>query len=226
VTPAERQAMREGLARALRTGDLPGGGPEHPGRFAPPPPPASIDLEARFTSELTTLGGQVHQAASIADVVRIVTELAEREGGRRILAWDDREFPVEGLGAALERAGCHVQRQQPGDSRDPNRRDGWANATVGVTSATACLAETGSVVVISGPGRGRLASLLTPIHVVVVTRSLLQWSFPALLASHPELATSGTNMVCITGPSRTADIEHTLSRGVHGPREVHVVFVG
>ena len=65
-----------------------------------------------------------------------------------------------------------------------------------------------------------------PVHIAVVDRSRMMRSLPDLLLSRPELATAGSNLVCITGPSRTADIEHTLSRGVHGPREVHVILVG
>jgi L-lactate utilization protein LutC len=224
MTASERRAMRETIARALGTTDLPDSTPTHPGRFVPPPAPASVDLAARFTSELTTLGGAVHHARSVEDVARIVADLAEREGLKTVLAWRDSEFPIAGVGDALERTGCTVLRQNSGDAQHPVIRSVWAEATVGVTSAAACLAETGSVVVVSGPGRGRLASLLTPIHVAVVGRSSLRWSLPELLASDPDLATSGANMVCITGPSRTAD-EHTLSRGVHGPREIHVVFV-
>ncbi len=55
--------------------------------------------------------------------------------------------------------------------------------------------------------------------------SALIGSLPELIASRPELVTQGANFVAITGPSRTADIEHVLARGVHGPRDVHAIFV-
>jgi L-lactate dehydrogenase complex protein LldG len=97
---------------------------------------------------------------------------------------------------------------------------------VGLTGADAGLAETGSIVVASGPGKSRLASLLPPVHVAILARDRLTASLAALIRERPYLATSGANFVCITGPSRTADIEHTLTRGVHGPKEVHVVIVG
>lgn len=224
MTPEARQAMRDALRHALRTGDLPASGPEHPGPFVDMVPAIS-NLEARFTAELQALAGVVHHASNPDDIVAIVREMLMKEGATDVLAWDDRWLPVPGMSRALEAAGIRVLHQHPSEAQDHARRDVWARAGVGLTGAVACLAETGSIVVISGPGRGRLASLLPPVHVALVTRDLLVPSLPVLLASRPVLATSGTNMVCITGPSRTADIEHTLSRGVHGPREVHVVFV-
>jgi L-lactate dehydrogenase complex protein LldG len=94
-----------------------------------------------------------------------------------------------------------------------------------VTGADAALSLTGSIVITSGPGRPRLASLLTPVHVAIVRVGTIVDTLPTLIAARPELVTRGSNFVCITGPSRTADIEHTLSRGVHGPGEVHVILV-
>jgi L-lactate dehydrogenase complex protein LldG len=80
-------------------------------------------------------------------------------------------------------------------------------------------------VVASGPGRPRLASLLTPVHFAIVRHQDIVASLRALVRARPALVTAGSNFVAITGPSRTADIEHTLSRGVHGPGEVHVILV-
>ena len=70
-----------------------------------------------------------------------------------------------------------------------------------------------------------MASLLVPVHVAVLRVDRLVDSISGLLATRGDLVAAGSNLVAITGPSRTADIEHTLSRGVHGPGEVHVILL-
>jgi L-lactate dehydrogenase complex protein LldG len=118
------------------------------------------------------------------------------------------------------------------DADERGRRRGLAaDADLGVTGVDLAIAETGTLVVVSGAGRPRSASLLPPCHVAVFDRdalvtSLLQAGL-ALEAWHdgPPPAGWGASINFITGPSRTADIELTLTRGVHGPKEVHAVFV-
>ena len=96
---------------------------------------------------------------------------------------------------------------------------------VGLTGAIAGIAESGTFAVVSGSGRSRLASLLPPVHIAVLRAERLYPSLDAFFAAHPDVADDGSNLVLITGPSRTADIEMTLTRGVHGPGEVHIVLV-
>jgi glycolate oxidase iron-sulfur subunit len=109
-------------------------------------------------------------------------------------------------------------------------REVAAGADLGLTAADLAIAETGSLVLVSGSGRSRSVSLLPPVHVAVFGRDQLVGSLAEagiLLqgwhAAPP--AWVGANVVVITGPSRTADIELTLTRGVHGPKEVHALFV-
>lgn len=94
--------------------------------------------------------------------------------------------------------------------------DPWAAATA-VTLADVAVAESGTIVCLAGPNRGRLASLTCEFHVVVVTTSRL---VATLEDAVPRM--SFRNAVWITGPSRTADIEGQLVRGVHGPGKLGV----
>ncbi len=100
-----------------------------------------------------------------------------------------------------------------------------ASAGVGITSADYGLAETGTLVMLASSGESRLISLLPPAWVAVVPVSILLNDLDELLARVPTPADLTGAMVLITGPSRTADIEQILIRGVHGPGEVHVVLV-
>lgn len=95
--------------------------------------------------------------------------------------------------------------------------DVW-DADLGITLADLAVAETGSLLIASKPGRARLNSLAPPAHVAIVRSSALVGALEDAFARLPDRTS-----VLITGPSRTADIEGVLVRGVHGPRELIVV---
>lgn len=224
MTTGHRARMRDAIRAATARARLPGAELRHPGPFSRPSVDPG-DLVERFGRELAALGGTVHEAGGTAAVVAIVRSVAGEAAAAAVLMWDERHLPVPGLAASLAAAGLTVLTQTPDTARSSEHRRQLATAAVGLTGADAGLAETGSIVVASGPGRGRLASLLPPVHVAILRRRLLVASLPDLIAERPELVTAGANFVCITGPSRTADIEHVLARGVHGPKDVHVILV-
>jgi hypothetical protein len=96
---------------------------------------------------------------------------------------------------------------------------------VGITSADYALADTGSLVMIASPREARLVSLLPPAHIAVVPRDRILTGLDELFSILPNPADVTSSMVLITGPSRTADIEQILVRGVHGPGQITVVVV-
>jgi L-lactate utilization protein LutC len=89
---------------------------------------------------------------------------------------------------------------------------------VGVTKAICGLADTGSVLVADGAGDPLTASLLPEIHIAILKAENILPSLPDAM----KLIANISAAVFITGPSRTADIEMTLTIGVHGPKEIHV----
>lgn len=144
-----------------------------------------------------------------------------------VVAWNDEAFPGLRLGAAARAAGVAWYPAHPEVNPEQYRAKA-ARAGAGVTGVTWAVAETGTLVLMSGPGRPRSTSLLPPVHVAVVRRQQILGTMADLFAHLSGLAATGdfpsaVNM--ITGASRTADIEHVLVRKVHGPGEVVVLLV-
>lgn len=93
-----------------------------------------------------------------------------------------------------------------------------------LTSCQAALAETGSLVVIPSPEEPRLLSLVPPIHIVVLQAQAL-FDNLAIWIEQQAPEPMPTNLLLISGPSKSADIEQVLAYGVHGPRQLVVLLV-
>ena len=110
-------------------------------------------------------------------------------------------------------------------------RQAFIDAQMGISGANIAIAETGGIVIVANEGNDRLVTTLPPIHVVIVGYEKLVASMDEATEILKVLARSGTGqkqtayVSFITGPSRTTDIEKTLALGVHGPRELHIIFV-
>ncbi len=94
------------------------------------------------------------------------------------------------------------------------------SAGVGVVRATAAVAQTGTVLLRSDESRGRAASLLPPSCIFVIDSASVVDTLGDFLRNLQDLP---SQLVAVTGPSRSADIESTLVIGVHGPGEVHAI---
>lgn len=151
-------------------------------------------LISQFTSELTALSGNVHQTNNPTEA--IIEYLVSKNVKRIYLQ------PNVLNESRLRQAGIDF-------THDPD-----PTLTVGVTKAWVGLADTGSVLEADEELYG---SLLPEIHLAVLESKNILPSLPDAIEM-----TKGKNAVFITGPSRTADIEMTLTIGVHGPKEIHV----
>jgi len=115
-------------------------------------------------------------------------------------------------------------------ARDSLRKK-FIDATVGISGANMAIAETGTIVLVTNEGNADLTTTLPPVHIALFGIDKLVASLDDAVAVLRMLPRSGTGQIMssyvnwITGPSRSADIEQSLTIGVHGPREMHCVIL-
>lgn len=166
-----------------------------------------------FVERAEALDSAVHLPASEGEAIQAILELIGED--RRVLSWAFDHIPLPGFAAALDERGIQVST-----GRD-------AGVRVGITGADAALAATGSLVLLSGAGKPRLASLLPPVHVAVLRRDQILADLETWVDQLRQRGTDSfreiASAMIISGPSRTADIAMQLILGMHGPGELHIV---
>ncbi len=174
---------------------------------------------ARFLEELEALGGQGLLAESLEEASEYILDLAREREARMLLRWDVEELERLGVDEPLREAGVEVAVWR--DLEDP--RQIAARADVGLSTAEWAVAETGSLILRNGKGMGRTVTLLPPTYVAVVPEERV---LPAIRDVLEKYEGRLPNNLCFhTGPSRSGDIEMSLTIGVHGPGDVHVIIV-
>jgi L-lactate dehydrogenase complex protein LldG len=175
-----------------------------------PLPRMNWDLTDRFRERALELSSTIDEIERLADLPTAVARYA-RENGLPTAAVCWPEF------ANLDWKGNGLEVE----ARAANGED-----KVGITGVYCAVAETGTLMLLSGPDTPLNASLLPDSHIAVVpVRRIvrcMEESFDLLRGEHGELP---RQVAFVSGPSRTADIEMTLVLGIHGPYRVHIVLV-
>jgi L-lactate dehydrogenase complex protein LldF len=166
-------------------------------------------LISRFQKELEALSGEFFQYPESELAEQILLVLAEQQIDA-VMAWEDAYLPP-GLAEALRAHGITIHNE-------PN-----SQVKAGITGATAGIAETGTLIVTSGKGQPQSTSLLPEIHIAILREVDIYKNLAKVL--NLKEVREASSVALISGPSRTADIEMTLTIGVHGPGEVLVFCI-
>lgn len=182
-----------------------------------------VDLVDLFRTRVQAVNGVIHGPVTRHGAPRAVAGIATGHDAKSFMAWDD--LPASGVASALQTAGMErVDHYMPREERLEHNLT-CVDLDVGVTGAQAALAESGTLVLTHGEGRSRMTSLVPEIHIALLEVSLIERTLAHWAHENPRLAEKTTNLVFVTGPSRTGDIEQQLNLGVHGPRHLHVVMI-
>jgi L-lactate dehydrogenase complex protein LldG len=232
----------EMLARIRRALGHPAGSPvPDPERELPVlgdvlPPILPSELVSRFEEELQKVAGCAHRAASLQELEETLRCLLAAAGATCIvvsrnpliakLGLDDK---LRALGKAVAVWPAESGRETTVEAAQEFREQAFS-AGVGITGVDFVLAESGTLVLSSVTEGAQLASLAPPVHVALYRRSQVVGSLEELLEQLPvprdlDEPLLGRSVLFVTGPSRTADIEQILIRGVHGPKELHAILV-
>ena len=173
--------------------------------------PESVDSETeRFLDEVRKLSG-IAQKLTPESVTAALKSLVAENNIRKATLWHSLLFEQLGIESTLSSLGV--------DLVSPNvDKHEMALCDLGITEADTLLPETGTLVLYSSAEKPRAVSLLPRIHLAIVRPEMLRADLHQVFAE----AKDSHYLVFITGPSRTSDIELTVTLGVHGPKSLYV----
>jgi L-lactate dehydrogenase complex protein LldG len=198
----------------------------------PPPQPLPIDepivrtvrddqdLVAVFCEHAEQVGMKPRRT-SAADLQHTLEDLLTTLGTRRATVSIVPGALLDAAAAALSTRNIERVDWRAAEGLEPDY-----DVDAGITDVALAVAESGTLVYRSGQEHSRGTAFVPPMHIALVrARDIV----PDLIDAMPRLAAQPTDLpsatLLITGPSKTADIEGVLVKGVHGPQDVHILLV-
>jgi L-lactate dehydrogenase complex protein LldG len=184
-----------------------------------------VPLLQRFGEELRNVGGSVVELNSGAEAVLTLVEICRSNNFERVVL--SREPLLEEL-QLEDKLRSHLGESAVTTVQEIGTIDQLRRADVGITACEFLISETGTVLLRSSPVAPRALSLLPRAHIIVAREEQLVPTFAASLEKlQLDEAQTGKSscITLVTGPSRTADIEKVLVKGVHGPKDLAVVVL-
>ena len=176
--------------------------------------PESVDSEiTRFLGEIKKLSG-VGQKLSITEIGLSLRLLISEQNIRKATVWNTPFLKQLRIAEILQT--LTVELISPNSDKHE-----MATCDLGITEADYLLPETGTLVLRSSTEKTRGVSLLPRVHLAIVHPEMLRADMHQVFAE----AKDSHYLVFITGPSRTADIELTVTLGVHGPKNLYVWII-
>lgn len=175
-----------------------------------PRPDIGQDIVQRFKEQAVRMADTVDEVALLSDVPMAVIHYLDSIGvARKAIAWKSLD-EIQWASAGLQI-----------EFRPPKNED-----QVGITGVFCAVAETGTLMMLSGPDTYPSASLLPETHIALVPASRIVPAMEdAFALAREERGTLPRATNFISGPSRTGDIEQTIVLGAHGPYRVHAIIV-
>lgn len=174
----------------------------------------------QFQQMLEAVHGEVFCSSADAWPAELARRLAEA-GVRRLLL-DTSSKEGAALVGALPSAVEALTYAQPIEAWKTELFD---TIDAGFTVARSGLAATGTLIVVPDTNAPRTVSLVPPLHIALIHANTLHADLHAAVAAERWYDGMPTNLVMISGPSKTSDIQQTTAYGAHGPRRLWVVVV-
>lgn len=173
----------------------------------------------RLALNLKNSMAEVHRTTPTdlaADLARLIQEksLSRVAVGNELLVRQDLCDSLQSICTLHPVQSVHAEQQALFETAD-----------AGLTLSHAAIAETGTLVLMSSPQAPRLLSLVPPVHIVIVDVSHVYDTLFDLIRQESWSAGLPSNVILVSSPSKTADIQQVLAYGAHGPKQLVVMLV-
>ncbi len=185
----------------------------------------NTSLESSFCEKLTAHSGIVYRQNPAEDLGDLIDRIFEDHGISRAIASCDTVLLESGIVDYARQRGLEIRTQEEFEHRRSFTEAMFDEAQAGFTGANFGIAETGSLVLAFNKAHARLISLAPAIHIAVLPKDRIVATCEAAMKQIYGFGKDPSQLVFITGPSSTADIEMVFFKGMHGPRKLIVLLI-